>query len=84
MSNSASNALVTIEIELDNRASAEEIVSKYNGAVADGNALVVSIIKQGLAERMGRGAAQSQPPAARASQPRQQQREELLAPSGSG
>lgn len=44
-----------MEIELASKVDAEEIVKTYHGAVADGNALVVTIVRQGLAERMGRG-----------------------------
>ena len=53
--------LVTIEIELESLSAAEAIVAQYNGVVADGNALAVSIIQpaRGLADRLGRNGARS-------------------------
>lgn len=49
--------LVTIEIEVDTRDAAEGLVAQYNGVVADGNALSVSIKVPRLAERFDRGGA---------------------------
>ena len=37
---------------MDSRQVAEEIISRYHGAVADGNTLSVTIIKQSLNERI--------------------------------
>ena len=40
------------------RAAADEVIARYNGAVADGNALKVEMIKQSLTDRMtGRSSA---------------------------
>jgi len=46
---------VTVELEVQDQASAQELITQYDGAVADGNTLRLSLIKQTLAERMGRG-----------------------------
>ena len=46
-----------MEIEVESRTAAEEIVQRYNGAVADGNTLVLTMIRQSLQDRMGDGRA---------------------------
>jgi len=76
--------LVTIEIELETLSAAEAIVAQYNGVVADGNALAVSVIQpaRGLADRMGRNAPQVPAPAP-AQTYVQPQRQELLPASNS-
>lgn len=54
----ATHPSVTVDLEFPSRQDAEEVVSKYNGAVADGNTLKVVIVpppQRGLAERMGGG-----------------------------
>jgi hypothetical protein len=77
ISSSPDALLVAVDIEVEARATADEIVQKYNGVMADGNALSVTIIRQKLTERMGRGGAVSAPSQSRAapqaySQPRQE------------
>ena len=37
------------------RQAAEDVIQRYDGAIADGNALKVAIVKQSLAERMSGG-----------------------------
>jgi len=67
--------LVTIEIELETLFAAEAIVAQYNGVVADGNALAVSVIQpaRGLADRMGRNAPQVPAPSQTYMQPARQE-----------
>ncbi|WWC71776.1 uncharacterized protein I206_105735 [Kwoniella pini CBS 10737] len=44
---------VTVDLELENKADAEGLIKQYHGVVADGNTLSVTIINQGLKNRMG-------------------------------
>jgi len=43
---------VTVDLEFQARSDAEEVVKKYDGAMADGNALSVVIVRPKLAERL--------------------------------
>jgi len=59
---SLSSSLVSVDLEVTSIKDANELIDKYNGQIADGNKLSVSILKQpsqGLAGRMGGGQQQS-------------------------
>lgn len=47
---------MSIDLELENRNDAEELIKQYNGVVADGNTLKLSIVNN-LKNRLGRGSA---------------------------
>ncbi|ORX38707.1 hypothetical protein BD324DRAFT_650053 [Kockovaella imperatae] len=49
----STSSTVTVELDVSTRAAADDLIQRYDGAVADGNALRVQIVKQSLVERMG-------------------------------
>ncbi|ADV21736.1 Hypothetical Protein CGB_D3330C [Cryptococcus gattii WM276] len=55
-SNLINSPTVSIDLELENRNDAEELIKQYNGVVADGNTLRVSIVNN-LKHRLGGGSA---------------------------
>ena len=48
-----------MDLELGSAAEANELISKYDGQIADGNKLSVTIVRQSLKDRMGAGAGAS-------------------------
>ncbi|ODN96371.1 hypothetical protein L198_04085 [Cryptococcus wingfieldii CBS 7118] len=52
LSSSASSSLVSIDLQVESRADADQLIKQYNGVVADGNTLKVSIVN-GLKSRLG-------------------------------
>ncbi|OXC69357.1 hypothetical protein AYX13_01917 [Cryptococcus neoformans] len=55
-SNPINSPTVSIDLELENRNDAEELIKQYNGVVADGNTLKLSIVNN-LKNRLGGGSA---------------------------
>ena len=55
ISSASSDPTVTVELEVPTREIAEQLQSQYDGVAADGNTLRVTIIRQGLKDRMGNG-----------------------------
>jgi len=74
LSPSTSSHLVSVDLEVSNQNDANELINKYNGQIADGNKLSVTIVKQqqSLNDRMS-----SQPH----SQVGQGRGQELITPS---
>jgi hypothetical protein len=69
LSPSTSSHLVSVDLEVGNQQDANELINKYNGQIADGNKLSVSIVKQqSLNDRMS-------------SQPQTGRGQELITPS---
>lgn len=60
ISSTPSAELVSVDLELNTTAEANELISKYDGQIADGNKLSVTIIRQSLKDRMGSGQGQAQ------------------------
>jgi hypothetical protein len=82
VSSSSTSSLVSVDLEVSSSADANDLIGKYNGQIADGNKLNVSIIKPaggGLASRMSQAQSQAQYQSKPA--PAQARGQELLAPS---
>lgn len=54
-SSSPSASLVSVDLELESAKDANELISKYDGQIADGNKLSVTIVRQSLKDRMSTG-----------------------------
>lgn len=59
MSSPPSANLVAVDLEVNTAADAQELISKYDGQIADGNKLSVTIVRQSLKDRMGESQGQS-------------------------
>lgn len=57
VTSSPSASLVSVDLELTSLADANELISKYDGQIADGNKLSVTIVRRSLNERMGSASA---------------------------
>ncbi|KAK4687940.1 hypothetical protein P7C73_g2174, partial [Tremellales sp. Uapishka_1] len=52
VSSPAASPTVWVDLEFDSKSSADEVIQKYNGVVADGNTLKVAIYKPNLSSRI--------------------------------
>ncbi|KAK8854963.1 hypothetical protein IAR55_003703 [Kwoniella newhampshirensis] len=53
LSSSSNSSVVSVDLELEQRSAAEDLIRQYHGVVADGNTLSVTIINTGLKSRLG-------------------------------
>ncbi|WWD18877.1 hypothetical protein CI109_103332 [Kwoniella shandongensis] len=55
LSSPPNSDLVSVDLELEQRSAAEDLIRQYHGVVADGNTLSVTIVNTGLKNRLGGG-----------------------------
>lgn len=84
VSSSPSASLVSVDLELGSVSDAQELINKYDGQIADGNKLSVTIVRQtqSLGQRMGAGAESGS--GSRRQEPAASRGRELLGPPSDG